>query len=183
MHAGSLELGMFSNIIKVYRCQINRQAFHETIKIKSVWWFWLTALTYSKSFIFLVWNNDFILFYSVNHYSQDMFSWKLLNETKKKDLCIQNPVHFFFTLCVLWCLSPDALNRSWQTLGKDQATCQPDTAETVTWEGRHTVIWWFSQKQRQRNRGQKGRALTFSSTPQLQWVQASMSWMVLANIA
>ena len=52
-------------------------------------------------------------------------------------------------------MSPDALNRSWQTLGKDQAARQPDTAETVTWEGRHTDVMIQPELQAEKE-GEKG---------------------------
>lgn len=144
---------LLNTITKVYRCQINRQAVHEVIKNEICVMMIPVVCSHLRASSFGAGNNN-ILICSVN-YPQDMFAGKLLNESTKEKphshplLCCSP----FLTLYILWCLSPDALNRSWQTLGKDQALRQPDTAETVTWEGRHTAIWWFSQKYRQRKGG------------------------------
>lgn len=73
MHASSLAgLVVFYNIIKVYRCQINRQAFHKVIENKYCMCDKSGCLRSPEILIFC--HNNVILFYRVNYNLQGMFS-------------------------------------------------------------------------------------------------------------
>lgn len=125
----------------------------------------VSGCLHSPEILIWVGNNNFISFHSVNCDPQDTFSAKI---TKWE---WQETPHFVLSDR----LPPDAPNRSRPTSGKDQAACQPDTAETVTWE-RETLCDLMIQPEVKAERTERPNALTFERTAQSNWMRANVSY-------
>lgn len=130
--------------------------------------------------IYWVWNNN-ILFYSVNCYPRDMFAWKLLNESNEKPpFCVCAVFHFMYALMFVSRCTKQKLTNLRERPGSLPAW---HSRNSNLGRETHCDLMIQPEVKAEKERRERQSALTFKSTPQSNWIPASVSWTVLVNIA